>query len=267
MPASGLSTIGTVTANTFTITTVDAVARTGTAIAIPAADVMPAVSGNASLARLGDFANLTGNMTVTYSDWGVDTTDTELNQTPTQSPTVFNFFLPEYQFPGILSNVGLITPEFQLTSETSVIWQANFIYNGIYNDALSQSGLASFKSGGRDMMVDLRPWMGVGPGGLPWVHNNNLTALIVELSTQLVAGQLSVGTKAESRSHALSLAYTTPTTTQLRDRISSIPPSRKLRSPTIKPWCAFSCPVEMTPITSSSRSGRNTRTTRPCAKI
>ena len=222
MPASGIYTISAVTANTFTIATVDAVARTGTAIAIPAADVLPAVTGNANVTRLGEFANRTGNMVATYSDWGVDSTNTDLNQTPMQSPTVFNFFLPDYQFPGTLSNAGLITPEFQLTSETSVIRQANFLYNGIYNDALSQSGLASFRSGGRDMMVDLRPWMGVGPGGLPWAHNNNLSALIDELNTQLVAGQLSAGTMAEIRTHALSLAYTTPSTTQLRDRIRAV---------------------------------------------
>ena len=222
VPASGIYTISAVTANTFTIATVDAVARTGTAIAIPAADVLPAVTGNANVTRLGEFANRTGNMVATYSDWGVDSTNTDLNQTPMQSPTVFNFFLPDYQFPGTLSNAGLITPEFQLTSETSVIRQANFLYNGIYNDALSQSGLASFRSGGRDMMVDLRPWMGVGPGGLPWAHNNNLTALIDELNTQLVAGQLSAGTMAEIRTHALSLAYTTPSTTQLRDRIRAV---------------------------------------------
>ena len=222
VPASGVYTIDSATANTFTITTADAVARTGTAIAIPAADVMPAVSGNASVTRLGDFASRAGNLRVVYSDWTVDTTDTELNQTPMQSPTVFNFFLPDYQFPGTLANAGLITPEFQLTSETSVIRQANFLYNGIYNDALSQSGLASFKSGGRDIMVDLRPWMGAGPGGLPWVHNNNLTALIDELSTQLLAGQLSAAAKTEIRDHALSLAYTTPTTTQLRDRVRAV---------------------------------------------
>ena len=71
-------------------------------------------------------------------------------------------------------------------------------------------------------MVDLRPWMGAGPGGLPWVHNNNLTALIDELSTQLLAGQLSAAAKTEIRDHALSLAYTTPTTTQLRDRVRAV---------------------------------------------
>ena len=106
-------------------------------------------------------------------------------------------------FNGILANAGLITPEFQLTSETSVIRQVNFIYGGIFNDAFGQPGLASFKAGGRNIMVDLRPWMGAGPGGLPWVHDNNLTALIDELSTQLLAGQLSAAAKTEIRDQAL----------------------------------------------------------------
>ena len=207
IPASGIYPIATVTANAFTITAADAIARTGVAFAIPEANVLSVNSGNANITRLGEFANRAGAVSVSYGDFGMDTTNTELNQTPLQAPTVFNFFLPDYQFPGILANAGLITPEFQLTSETSVVRQANFIYNGIYNDALLQPGLASFKSGGRDVMVDLRSWMGTGPGGLPWAHTNNLPALIDELSTQLMAGQLSAAAKTQIRDHAASLAY------------------------------------------------------------
>ena len=222
IPASGIYPIATVTANTFTVAAVDSITRTGVAFAIAEASVLPTNSGGANVTRTGEVANRVGPVAVNYGDWGMDVTNTELNQTPLQSPTVFNFFLPDYQFPGILANAGLITPEFQLTSETSVVRQANFIYNGLYNDALSQPGLESFKSGGRDVMVDLRPWMGIGPGGLPWVHNNNLSALIDELNTQLLAGQLSAAAKAEISAHATSLAYTTPTTTQLRDRIRAV---------------------------------------------
>ena len=221
-PTSGIYPVASVTANTLTVTAADAVARNGVAFVVAEVNVLPANSGNANVTRLGEFANRTGPVTVNYGDWNMDDTIFDLNQTPLRSPTVFNFFLPDYQFPGILANAGLITPEFQLTSETSVVRQANFIYNGLYNDALSQPGLESFKSGGRDVMVDLRPWMGIGPGGLPWVHNNNLGALIDELNTQLMAGQLSAAAKAEISAHAASLAYTTPTTTQLRDRIRAV---------------------------------------------
>ncbi len=195
LPVSGLYTVVAVTANTYTITAAEAAVRSGTAIAIPAADVLPSVTGNAQLTRVADSANRSGPMAVTYSDWNMDTTETDLNQTPLRSPTVFNYFLPDYQFPGILGEAGLITPEFEITSETSVIRQANFLYNGLFNDGLSQLGLSSFKSGARDIFVDLRSWMGIGPGGLPWTHDTNLNAFLDELNTLLMAGQLpSTGT-------------------------------------------------------------------------
>ena len=73
-------------------------------------------------------------------------------------------------------------------------------------------------------MIDLRPWMGIGPGGLPWVHNSNLSALIDELNTQLMAGKLPAAAKTEITAHATSLAYTAaaPTPGQLRDRIRAV---------------------------------------------
>ena len=193
IPAVGTYTINSVTANSFTVTTSDlpAASRNGTIFATPPADLVASTTGTANLTYASDFANRTGPMAVTYSDWNMNETPTELNQTPMQSPTVFNFFLPDYQFPGVLGNAGLITPEFELTSETSVIRQANTLYNGIFNDALGQPGLSSFKNGSRDIMVDLRRWMGIGPGGLPWAHNTNLDALIDELGTRLMAGKLS----------------------------------------------------------------------------
>jgi hypothetical protein len=145
---------------------------------------------------------------VNYGDWGMGSTNTDLNQTPLNSPTVFNFFLPDYQFPGILSNAGLITPEFELTSETTVIRQANFLYNGIVNDNLGQFGLASFRSAADDIFVDLRPWMGTGPGGLHWAHNNNLGAFIDALNTLLMAGQLPPAAKTVVQNYAATLPLT-----------------------------------------------------------
>jgi len=179
-PANGNYAVTSIGANRLqlTVTAGDSVGRTG----------------NATLATATYVGNRSGIVGVNYSDWQMDTTNTDLNQTPMQSPTVFNFFLPDYQYPGLLAGAGLITPEFELTSETSVMRQANFLYNGIFNDAFGTSsgnlGLSSFKSGGRDIILDLRPWMGIGPGGLPWAHNSNLGALVDELNTRLCAGQL-----------------------------------------------------------------------------
>ncbi len=194
LPAISTYTIDTVpNLNSFTVTTSDAptAARNGTIFATPPGDLVASTAGDANLIRAAEFANRSGPMEVTYSDWGMDTTNTDLNQTPMQSPTVFNFFLPDYQFPGLLANAGLITPEFELTSETSVIRQANTLYSALFNDAFGTIGLSSFKGGGRDIVLDLRPWLGNGPGGLPWTHTSNLDALIDELNTRLMAGKLS----------------------------------------------------------------------------
>ena len=123
----------------------------------------------------------------------------------------------------MLAQNGLITPEFQLTSDTSVIRQANFLYGGLTSDFNGNSGLTSFRSGSRDIFMDLRPWMGVNPANqLPWVHNNNLNALIDKLNTLLMAGQLPVAAKNIIRNHAQTLGYTTPTTSQIRERLRAV---------------------------------------------
>ncbi|MCH8527334.1 MAG: DUF1800 family protein [Kiritimatiellae bacterium] len=52
-------------------------------------------------------------------------------QAPLQSPSVFNFFQPVYQHPGPISDAGLLSPEFQIFSETTGIRQANAIFNAL----------------------------------------------------------------------------------------------------------------------------------------
>jgi uncharacterized protein (DUF1800 family) len=42
-------------------------------------------------------------------------------EAPMYSPTVFNFFRPDYQFPGPLTSAGLVAPEFQIANENTVI--------------------------------------------------------------------------------------------------------------------------------------------------
>jgi uncharacterized protein (DUF1800 family) len=220
---SGLFTVLTSTTPTLTVTGMDVPTgvRNGNANVILPADIV--IRNGALVATRESYAvdRSGGTVALTFSDWGLNDTETDLSQTPMRSPTVFNFFEPDYSYPGILAQAGLITPEFQLTSGTTVIRQANFIYNGIFNDLHGIRGVSSFNNGGRDIALDFRPWMGGGPGGLPWVHNNNLGALVDKLSTLLMAGQLpSTGTndysatprtivnaKAVITDHAQSLPY------------------------------------------------------------
>ena len=52
-------------------------------------------------------------------------TATNYAQAPLDSPTVFNFYLPDYLPPGELADAGLFGPEFQIESESAVVTTAN----------------------------------------------------------------------------------------------------------------------------------------------
>jgi uncharacterized protein (DUF1800 family) len=54
------------------------------------------------------------------AEWG-------LNQSPLQSPTVFNFFDPGYSQPGEIAEAGITSPELQIINETSIFGSANFL--------------------------------------------------------------------------------------------------------------------------------------------
>jgi hypothetical protein len=53
-------------------------------------------------------------------------------QIPLQSPTVFNFFSPDYTAPGDIARYGLRSPEFQITTETTIAEQANVVYSMLF---------------------------------------------------------------------------------------------------------------------------------------
>lgn len=46
-------------------------------------------------------------------------------QAPLRSPTVFNFFLADYALPGEIADAGLVSPEFQIVPETTIITATN----------------------------------------------------------------------------------------------------------------------------------------------
>ncbi len=50
------------------------------------------------------------------------------HQIPLGSPSVFNFFQPVYAHPGPVAISGLVSPEFQITTETTVINESNRFY-------------------------------------------------------------------------------------------------------------------------------------------
>jgi Protein of unknown function (DUF1800)/CHRD domain len=61
--------------------------------------------------------------------WGMGNTNGSLTQTPLRSPTVFNFYEPNYVYLGHTGENGLYAPEFQITTETTVINAGNWFYD------------------------------------------------------------------------------------------------------------------------------------------
>lgn len=189
------------------------------------------------------------------STFAMGNTDGSLDQSPLHSPTVFNYFLPDYKYAGLLAEAGLTTPEFQTTAETTVMRQANYLERGVYGSG-NTNGLSSFNAGSNALIMDLGPWMGnasstVGPGSQlgggsneskPWTNDENLGVLIDRLNSLLVGGQMPTVVKDEiiryvQRRANMSTAYNqtsnpyteipynnsgAPTETERRNRIRAI---------------------------------------------
>lgn len=143
-----------------------------------------------------------GNVGTRPSTFAMNNTTLDLDQAPINSPTVFNFFLPDFKFPGALASQGITTPEFQETAETSVIRQANYIYNGLLGTSAGNGldSMSSFNNGSNALLLSYSDWMtgnaadiGLGPPSstsVPWTHNQNIERLIDHLSVLLTADQM-----------------------------------------------------------------------------
>ena len=170
--------------------------------------------------------SLSGQAATNFSTYSMGDTETDLAQTPMRSPTVFNFYAPNYQFPGTLAANGLVTPEFELTSDTNVIRQSNFIYEGILKPSSTGSVHSSFRSGNGVLGLDFTPWMVTRPNtSLPWTDTTNLPALVDELATLLTAGQLPAAARTiivNYTGNTANIAYTTGTDAQKANRLRAI---------------------------------------------
>jgi hypothetical protein len=166
-----------------------------------------------------------GNVLVQWSTWNIGATDTgspaSLFQTPLNSPTVFNFYFPDYKFPGTLASAALTTPEFQLTSDTSVALQMNFLEGGILNNGNNTNGLSSFTGGDGDIVLDIGPWMTTN-----YTSAAGIPGLVDSLNSLLLAGQLSPGAKTNIVNYVtntVNFGYSSPpTATQMRERVRAV---------------------------------------------
>ena len=62
----------------------------------------------------------------------LDGADEALGQSPLLAPSVFNFYASGYRPAGPLAAAGLVAPEFQITSETTVVGSLNFFASVVF---------------------------------------------------------------------------------------------------------------------------------------
>jgi uncharacterized protein (DUF1800 family) len=110
--------------------------------------------------------------------WYLDSADEGLNQSPLLAPSVFNFFSPNYRHPGPISAAGLVAPEFQITTETSMVGGLNFFAK------LARNGY--YGSGDTRLTMDLS-----GLDGLA----NNPAALADRLNLLFMNGAMTEATR------------------------------------------------------------------------
>ncbi len=163
-----------------------------------------------------------GTCTVGLSTWGVGFTSSSLNQTPLNSTTVFNFFYPDYQYPGPMAQAGMTTPEFQLTNDSNTMNLTNVVTQGAHtNFSGATNGYGSFFSNNA-IAMDILPYMTYGQ-----TNNAGIPTLVDTLGVLLTGGNLGTSVKNTISSYVTNTANIsynapTPTSAQMRDRVRAI---------------------------------------------
>jgi len=112
-----------------------------------------------------------------YADWNPEG---HFNQAPNRSPSVFNFYLPDYQRPGELTGLGLYSPELQIVNEVFVTRTANWLFNQAERQYLGTP--FNPNPDARAVMMEFNTL---------WSLANSPAALIDELNLLLMSGQMS----------------------------------------------------------------------------
>jgi hypothetical protein len=130
--------------------------------------------------------NLASGTTAFYLANETDSSSSALGQSPMRSPSVFNFFRPGYSpSQTLIGDAKLVSPEMQITNETSVLSYANFV-TGILRDGWGQWNSTVNKY---DIQFDTSVW-------LPLVAQPD--ALLDAVALRLLGQTLPVDVKAQA---------------------------------------------------------------------
>jgi uncharacterized protein (DUF1800 family) len=124
--------------------------------------------------------------------WRLPQMDADMGQTVYRSPTVFNFFEPDYVYPGTIAQAGLSSPEFQIVTENTTILTANVMKRGIVDNAVfGPSGGVS------DVRINLATEAALAP---------TPDALLDHLNRILMAGQMPQNMRDRIKTYMLTTA-------------------------------------------------------------
>ena len=162
-----------------------------------------------------------GTCSVQFGTWNVSYSNNDLTQTPLGATTVFNFFYPDYRYPGAMATAGMTTPEFQLTNDSNTMNLTNVVTGGFLSGG-NTNGFQSFRSGGGAIPMDISSYMTAGQ-----TSDATIPTLVDTLAARLVGGILNSTARTAIINYVANTTnfpYTTgnPTTTQMRDRVRAV---------------------------------------------
>ena len=107
-----------------------------------------------------------------HPDFNYGWVHNELSQGPLNSPTVFNFFRPDYSQPGAISDKGMVSPELEIIDETvAITLTSRLLSNSIWSH--------NYKSGGdgRRIAININREMQLEPNQEELLDHLNLLLL------------------------------------------------------------------------------------------
>lgn len=119
-----------------------------------------------------------------------------------RAPTVFNFYLPDFQQPGTFADNNLYSPEFQITNASSAYTTANLYYG------FTKAAYIGMSSPPTD-----RPLIDLSPLQAPAAPNN--AAIIAAISSRMLYGTMSSSMNASLNTMLTQLAGGSTTAAEL----------------------------------------------------
>jgi uncharacterized protein (DUF1800 family) len=120
-------------------------------------------------------------------------------QAPVSSPTVFNFYLPNYQLPGAITTANLYSPEFQITTDTYITRIHNEFSGRVFWQYRGNTGLSPV-SEWNPMLLDYTRDIPVAA---------NAENLVSRLNLLMMGGKMSVAMRNLLVAHVNSMPNTT----------------------------------------------------------